>query len=477
MRTQIYKQLLLTFVALCGAILAQSQQRPDSLMHYLEVAARNNPAVLQKFSEYQAALQKAPQVGSLPDPELNVGVFLSPMEILGGNQIADIKLMQMFPWFGVLKNAKDEMSLMAKSKYESFRDTKLQVFLDVQRSWYLLNKLQQDIRISEKNLEVLRTIERLALGRFKSLPAGSAGISPSRTTPTSSTPSATGSSSMQVMGGNASNAEPKPAVAMQSGGMGAVTTGSGLADLYRIQIEIGDIENSIELLKNQQATSMAKFNSLLGRLSNTSIVLPDSLKTENIGMPVSVVSDSILSNNPMLGMLQYEKQSLEARTRMVSRMGYPMVGLGVNYSVISKNAMSTSSMNGKDMVMPMVTVTLPIYRKKYKAMQTEASLLKTATEQSYSATANSLQAEYYEALQLYQDSQRRVKLYTNQSQLAKRSLDIMVKGFSASTSSLSDVLRIRQQLFDYELKQVEALTDYNTSIAWLKRLMAHPQVN
>ncbi len=53
-------------------------------------------------------------------------------------------------------------------------------------------------------------------------------------------------------------------------------------------------------------------------------------------------------------------------------MGYPMIGLGVNYSVINKNEMSTSAMNGKDMIMPMVTVTLPIYRKKYKAMQTEA---------------------------------------------------------------------------------------------------------
>jgi len=35
------------------------------------------------------------------------------MELVSGNQVADIKLMQMFPWFGVLRNAKDEMSFMA----------------------------------------------------------------------------------------------------------------------------------------------------------------------------------------------------------------------------------------------------------------------------------------------------------------------------------------------------------------------------
>ncbi len=84
-----------------------------------------------------------------------------------GNQIADIKLMQMFPWFGALKSAKDEMSLMANAKYEFFRDAKLQVFYDVQNTWYEIYKINQEIRISEKNLQILKTIERLALVRFR----------------------------------------------------------------------------------------------------------------------------------------------------------------------------------------------------------------------------------------------------------------------------------------------------------------------
>jgi outer membrane protein TolC len=180
----------------------------------------------------------------------------------------------------------------------------------------------------------------------------------------------------------------------------------------------------------------------------------------------------------MLGMLDFEKQSLEARKKMVTRMGYPMVGLGLNYSVISKSptAMGAPEMNGRDMIMPMVVITLPIYRKKYTAMQNEAELLKKATSENYQATANSLQAEYYQAVLLYQDAQRRVKLYENQYQLASKSLDLMLKSFSTSSSELTDVLRIRQQTLDYELRQVEALADYNTAIAWLKRLMAYSQI-
>ena len=124
----------------------------------------------------------------------------------------------------------------------------------------------------------------------------------------------------------------------------------------------------------------------------------------------------------------------------------------------------------------MVTVTLPIYRKKYNAMKNEADLLGTAAFQNYEATANSLLTEYYQAVQLYEDAQRRIKLYENQFQLASKSLDLILKSFSTSSSGLTEVLRVRQQTLDYEFKQVEAVADFNTAVAWLNRLMAFSQL-
>jgi outer membrane protein TolC len=463
-----------------GASFGQSQNDSrDSLYYYLELAAKNNPTVLQRFYEYQAALQKVPQVGSLPDPELTIGVFLKPMELVMGNQTADLKLMQMFPWFGTLKAAKDEMSLMAKAKYESFHEAKLQVFYNVQSTWYELYKTDQDIRISDKNLQILKTIERLALVRFRTSGTGNSGTSSSSMGSGNTVQfqgSSAGSSGMQGMSGGQA-ATPSSGMgsssSMQGNGMGTSSAGSGLSDLYRIQIEIGDLKNNIALLKNRQSTIGAKFNSYINRPVQSAIAITDTLSADTLIISLTAVSDSILKNNPMLGMLQYEQQSLDARKKMVTRMGYPMVGLGVDYSTINKSEMSASPMNGKDMIMPMVSATIPIYRKKYKAMQTEADLLKTATVQNYTATSNSLQAEYYQAVQLYQDANRRMNLYLDQFQIAKKSLDIMLKSFSASGSSLTDILRIEQQTLDYELKQVEAVADYNTSIAWLNRLMAN----
>jgi len=477
MNNMRYRKIPILLITLFSGVIGYGQEQPDSLFNYLEIAARNNPSVQQKFTEYQAALQKVPQVGSLPDPELNVGVFLSPMELVAGNQLADIRLMQMFPWFGVIKNAKDEMSLMAKAKYESFRDVKLQVFFDLQQTWYELYKVRQAYRISEKNLEILHTIERLSLVRFKAGSSGGSSNSSSGGTMSSgaSQAASSGSSGMNTMG-NTSSVSTSPTPIQTPSPMTSSSGSSGLADLYRIQIEIGELENNIALLNNQQNSIIAKFNSFLNRPMQSAVSLPDTLISNALNIPLLAVSDSMLANNPMLAMLNYEKQSFEARKQMVTRMGYPMVGLGVNYSLINKSPMSTAEMNGNDMVMPMVTVTLPIYRKKYKAMQVEADLMKTATVQGIQSTANSLQSQYYEAIQNYQDAERRITLYARQDQLANQSLNILMKSFSSSGAGLTDLLRIMQQTLDYELKQVDAVADFNTAIAKLNRLMAQSQI-
>jgi len=109
-------------------------------------------------------------------------------------------------------------------------------------------------------------------------------------------------------------------------------------------------------------------------------------------------------------------------------------------------------------------------------MQEEVKFQKVATQQGYQAAANALQTEYYEAIQLYQDARRRMKLYQNQTDLANKSLNILMKSFSTSGAGLTDLLRIRQQTLDYETKQIEAISNNNTAVAWIKRLMANSQI-
>ena len=48
--------IILTVIFVMGIINFAFAQQSDSLTNYLEIAAKNNPVVLQKFAEYEAAL-------------------------------------------------------------------------------------------------------------------------------------------------------------------------------------------------------------------------------------------------------------------------------------------------------------------------------------------------------------------------------------------------------------------------------------
>jgi outer membrane protein TolC len=462
---------------------------PDSLVSYLEMAAANNPLVIQKLKEYQASLRKIPQAGSLPDPELSTGIFLMPMELVGGRQYAELKLMQMFPWFGVLRNARDEMSLMANARYEEFRNTKLMILYEVQSTWYELYKVRKEIFVTEENIDILNSIEQIALARFRAAPGsvsqasglgGSGSQGTKGTTPGMSAPGS--QSSMSGMGSPAGTAAGTGSasgsgMSMTSGSSGTMgtmggNTGSGLAVLYRIQIEVAELKNKTNLLKNSEEALVARFNGYLDRQPKVPVFTIGEASEATPAIPLTMIQDSINARNPMLAMLDYEREAWEARERMAAGMGLPMTGLGISYAPIGRSAMSTSEMNGRDMIMPMISITLPIYRKKYRAMREEAELMEEAAALNRRTTVNSLQTDYYEALRMYNDAQSRKELYETQFTLASRSFDLLLKGYSAATADLTDVLRLQQQTLDYNLGLVDAVADRNIAVARLNKLMA-----
>jgi outer membrane protein TolC len=456
---------LTLFLLFSSTVLAQ-----DSLSVYLELAGKNNPGVKAAFSQYLAALEKVPQVGSLPDPQGAIDFFLKPMELLNGNQVGSISVMQMFPWFGTLKLAKDEASLMAKAQYELFQESKAGLFYNVKASWYQLAKYKREITLINENIALLESIEKLALVKFQS-PAGNYSGSSS-----GSGMQGTPSESANSGGMGSMNSQPAasglPKSGMSSGtsaGMGSKPT--GLADVLRVRMEILDQKNQLLLLKDQIKTEEANFNSLLNRDQNSKIEIPDSLKMETLSVSALAVADSILSNNPMLAMLDAEGQAYSAMADKARKMGLPMLGVGLNYMVIQQQEGNQSMMNGKDMVMPMLNFTIPIYRKKYMAMQKEARYLQESAMLKSDEMKNMLLLEYRQLVQNYSDAERRVELYKEQADLANRTANLLLAGFSSTGTDFEEILRIQYKVLEYGLKHIEAVADYNTAVAKAEKLM------
>jgi outer membrane protein TolC len=261
----------------------------------------------------------------------------------------------------------------------------------------------------------------------------------------------------------------KPAMASAGNGMGSYMGGSGkndMVNLLRVQIEIHEFENRIALLQDQLTTDKVSFNRYLNRVPSSEVFTGDSLTEVPVPSDILTLADSLV-NHPMVKMYEAESEANAAKLAMVTRMGYPMVGLGLNYSVIQKRDGVPPMMNGNDMIMPMISVTLPIYRKKYKAMRHEAEFMRDAATVSAENVTNNLRVNFQETMQNLNDAGRRVKLYTEQALLTNKSVQLLITSFSADGTDFEEVLRMEQQLLDYQFKKVEAVVDKNTSISQL----------
>ncbi|MCK5461759.1 MAG: TolC family protein, partial [Bacteroidales bacterium] len=131
-KLNIYKSIL----PVCFLLLNFSAGAQDMLDSYLIIAAENNPGLKSRFNEYLAALEVAPQVKALPDPQLAFGYFIQPVETRVGPQEFRISASQMFPWFGTLKSKEDVAIQTAKAKYEAFEETKSKLFNEVRGTYY-----------------------------------------------------------------------------------------------------------------------------------------------------------------------------------------------------------------------------------------------------------------------------------------------------------------------------------------------------
>jgi len=245
----------------------------------------------------------------------------------------------------------------------------------------------------------------------------------------------------------------------------------GLQDVLRVKMEILEQRDRLALLNDQLETSKVAFNSILNREVNTPLVLPDSLTRLKLPATELALADSILQRNPMLAMLANEQSSYEAMEAKSKKMGLPMLGVGVNYMLNQQREGADPMMNGKDMVMPMVSVSIPIYRKKYRAMGEEARLMQEASAKQSQSLQNQLRVQSQSLSKDLADAKRRMLLYKEQEELAQTSTELLLAAFSGTGDNFEEVLRMQSKQLDYGFKRVQALTDYNSTVALAEKLM------
>jgi outer membrane protein TolC len=409
---------MLWMIAILFHFQQYGQQAMTSLDQYLLIAAENNPQLKAHFNEYMAALERVPQAGALPDPQFAFGYFINPVETRVGPQRASLGLSQAFPWFGTLGAKKDAMSEMARSRFELFQNARSDLFFDVKTAYYNYYFIEKAIEITRENIEILNIFRNLSL--------------------------------VKIEAGTAS-----------------------LADELRVELELNDLENQLALFIDSRDVFRTSFNNLLNRDNSVMIEVPQELYEEELPFESLSLLDSILTSNREIRSLDHKLQSFREQEEVAQKSGMPGFNIGMNYIVIGENRASLDPDNGKDAFFPTIGVSIPIYRKKYKSMIREAEYMQEAVVSEKEDKRNSLSTLFQENMKDFRDSDRRLSLNHQQSEIANKVLDILITSYSTNSKDFEEVLRIERQLLGYKLARERALIDKNVSVAFMNYLLGN----
>lgn len=401
------KLLFIVGIALCS-LMAEAQ----TLDQYLLFAAENNAGLKAKYAEFEASMQRIDQVNTLSNPTFSFGYFISPVETRVGPQRMKFSLSQMFPWFGTLDAKEDIASKLAESKYQEFLAYKLSVFRDVKKAYFPLIELNDHLRLQYENLTILSTYKELATIQF-------------------------------------------------ANGKGT------MVDVLRIDIRMEEVQTDIQLLNDKMIPLRVHFNLLLNRDSDAVIEL-DTFNTNAIHNTFSV--DSIYTNNPTIASFDLKMSAAAKQGELAKLSGLPSIGLGLDYVVVGKRNIPTLADDGKDILMPMATISLPIFRSQYKSALREANYLNNALELNKKQYENSQNSEFSQAEFRLSSALELIRLYKSEIITQTRILDLLYISYSNSGKDFVELIRAQQLLIKYKMKLSSEMMNYNIATSQLEYL-------
>ena len=236
---------------------------------------------------------------------------------------------------------------------------------------------------------------------------------------------------------------------------------SPMVDVLRVDIMLKEAVTNLSILKIKEKSLKTRFNKLLNRDVAEEVSIDTSLATETL--QDSFRRDSIATNNPLLNALDLKIKASEASELAAQKNGLPKLGLGLDYAIMD---------NGKNIVMPMVSVSIPIFRKKYKAAKKEAQLMQESYALQKVETSNLLTSNYEMTWFEIEQQRELINLYEQQTKESNQSLNLLFSAYSNSGKDFEEVLRMQQQLLQYEKMKAAAEVAYNIALAKLNYITA-----
>jgi len=363
------------------------------------------------------AVQQVPQAEALPDPKFTYGYFIEEVETRVGPQQNKLEIMQTFPWFGKIEARTDAAASTAKAAQQRYEDAKLKLFFEVKDAYYEYVYLAGAIKIAQDNLELIKHFEQVARTKY-------------------------------------------------------VAAALGHPDVIRAQVELAKLDDHLKTLEDLRTPIVARLNASLNRQSLEMLPWPQQQKFTAAGVSREKVISLLKQQNPELKALDFEIEAAKYRLDLAKKKFWPDVGVGLGW-VDTGSAMNPSTPDsGKDPVIMMFTMNVPIWRESYKAAELQAKADERRISQQKTQTENTIISNAERAMYNVDDSDRKVKLYGDVLvPKAEELLGASETAYLAGTLDFLSLINAQQKLLEFQLRYERAVADNRQGLARLEMLV------
>ena len=301
------------YLSILFVIVSHSNTYGQSLDSLLQLVVENNLELKSLRLEYETELLNVEQVRQLDNPQVGVGIPVLQPETRLGPQVMMVNASQMFPWFGTRQAKEDVVISMSKAKYERIASLRLELFNRLEIAYHQLVFLKEKQLIFSKIIVQYEALYEVVLSKVES--------------------------------GNGS-----------------------MANSLRIQLKIDELNQMFLKLNIAKESLYARINALTFQPWDT-VIDPESTISQTLDFDLETYKLKIKEHYPMILKMNQEIEVSRNKQIVNKKMGSPMIGLGLDYALVNERTDMNPLYNGRDILVPKVKVSIPIYRKSYKAIQ------------------------------------------------------------------------------------------------------------
>ncbi len=406
--------LFIAAFALTPQIVSARQSVRDTLTlaQALTRARDANPMLQAMRLRADAAAERVPQAGALPDPQLAFGFMNRPVDDFGTDQMMtmnSVQLMQRFPWPGKLGYAKERARHLAQAERLDADETERQLLSRVKSAYYGLAFMDRALSVMRETRDLLRNFLDVSTTMY--------------------------------------------------------AVGSGLQqDVLQAQVAVAQMTEDITVMEQNRVAMAARLNALLGREATMPVGALELPQPAGDLPPIDSLMALAVEHRPALEAARVRVAAAEAGYRAARRKLYPDITIALGYG---------QRPQFDDLATVMVGISIPLWasgrqlplRREMAAMQSMQEAKERDVYNETFARLAELRAEAERARNLS-------LLYANAVlPQARAAVESALSAYRVGRVDYMTLVGNEMTVNRYEIQTVRLIADYHRAVAEVEALV------